>query len=319
MKLFIGIDVSKNKLDVYFNGIDVTVSNNQKGLNKIHLLLKKEIKKGNKIALIICEPTGGYEAKMVKFMIAINMPVHVAHANKIRSFAKAKGFLAKTDCIDARVIAQYGEALKPQADKQLQTIEEELLAELLKRKDQLLTDKIRESNRLDKEHASVVIKSAKLHIKWLEKEITKIENEIQGLRKNEKINAKIELLKSVPAVGDVVASSLVAFLPELGLQDDKKIVALVGLAPYNKDSGKYRGKRFIQGGRANVRKALYMSAVSSVRHYKEMKEFYLRLRSKGKPAKVALIAVERKLLIVLNSVMKRKTIWEPREFANAKT
>lgn len=313
MKLFIGVDVSKNTLDIYFNDFDINVSNDQKGLNKINSLLKKELKKGNEIALIVCEPTGGYEAKMVKFMHKINMPMHVAHANKIRSFAKAKGFLAKTDKIDARIIAQYGETMNPAPDKQLCAGQEELLAELLKRRDQLIADKIRESNRLDKELAPSVQQSAKSHIKWLEKEIEKIEEEMRRLRENNKeLNAKIELLKSVPSIGDIAANSLVAFLPELGIQNDKQIAALVGLAPFNRDSGRYRGKRFIQGGRASIRKILYMSALTAIRYYKEMKEFYLHLRRNGKQPKVALIAVTRKLLIVLNSIMQRKTVWEPR-------
>jgi transposase len=309
MKLFVGVDVSKNNLDVYINGNNISVLNNQKGFEKIYSALQKEVKRGNEMGLILCEPTGGYEAKMVKFMQEINMPIHVAHANKIRSFAKAKGILAKTDRIDAGVIAQYGETMKPEPDKRLHTAEEEFLGELMKRREQLIGDKIRESNRLEKEQSSSVTKSIKSHIKWLEKEIGKTEKEVNKLRENKELNAKIELLKSVPAIGDVAAESLIAFLPELGLQDEKRIVALVGLAPFNRDSGQCRGKRCIQGGRANVRRLLYMSALCAVRYYREMKESYVRLRNKGKLPKVALIAVARKLLIVLNSVMSRKTNW----------
>lgn len=315
MKLFVGIDVSKNTLDVYWNGNEINVLNHKKGFRKLSLLFCKERKKGNEISLVICEATGGYEAQLAKFMLASNIPMHIAHANKIRSFAKSTGLLAKTDRIDARLIAQYGELMRLEANQRPRAPEEELLGELLKRRDQLLADKIRESNRLDKPQSPELTKSRKAHVKWLETEIDNIENEIKKLKENKELNEKIELLKSVPAVGDVTANSLVAFLPELGAQDDKQIVALVGLAPFNKDSGKYRGKRCIQGGRAQVRKVLYMAALSATRYYKEMRIFYLSLRARGKMPKVALIAVARKLLLVLNSVMKRETKWVNKDLA----
>ncbi len=312
MKLFIGVDVSKNTLDICCNGKAVCVPNNTQGLNKFYSLLKQEIKAGNEVALVVCEPTGGYETKLVEFIVGKNMPMCVAHANKVRNFAKSKGLLAKTDKIDACLLAEYGEVTKAQPTAKLPSAENKMLAELLKRREQLKTDKTRETVRLDKNLRLEIKNSIRSHIKWLEKEIRVIEDEIKTLQKeHESINTKVELLKSVPSVGNITACSLVAFLPELGSSTEaKKITSLVGLVPFVKDSGTYKGRRFIQGGRANLRKIIYMAALSSIRHYKEMREFYLRLRNKGKTAKVALIAVARKLLTVLNSVMWRQTLWQ---------
>lgn len=311
MKLFIGVDVSKNSLDIYCNGITSQVSNNRAGLTKLYKVLQKEVKGGNEIELIVCEATGGYENKLVYFSVEKNMPIHVAHANKVRHYAEAEGILAKTDKIDACLLAKYGETMKVKAINRLPTAEEKELIGLLKRREQLKADKVREKVRLDKDLNPMARKSINSHIKWLEKEIAMIDAELKQLEENDFIKTKVDLLKSVPGIGDISAYTLIAFLPELGsIAKAKKVVALSGLAPFCKDSGKHRGKRYIQGGRADVRKALYMAALSSVRHYKEMQDFYERLRSKGKLAKVALIAVARKLLSVVNSVMWRQTAWQ---------
>lgn len=312
MKLFIGIDISKNTMDIYCNNKDIKVPNNQKGLAKLYSVLKQEIKDSNEIALVVCEATGGYEQKLVKFLLEKNIPVHIAHPNKVRHHIQSKGIRTKTDKLDARLLADYGETMKVKPYIQLRTVDEEALAGLLKRREQLKQDKAKEVMRLDKDLNKGAEKSVKSHIKWLEKEMIIIEELIKKLQKDhEDINTKIELLKSVPSVGDITASILVAFLPELGsTKDAKKITALVGLVPFTKESGKYKGERFIQGGRTIVRQVLYMAALSAIRYYKEMREFYLRLKNKGKKSKVALIAVERKLLTVLNSVMYRKTVWQ---------
>ena len=272
-------------------------------------MLKTEISNGNEIALITCEATGGYEKKLVDFMFSNQFPIHVANPLKIRRFAESKGLFAKTDKIDAQVIAEYSETMKPEADSKLKTAEESSLAEKIKRRDQLIGDKVREGLRLDKELSPGTKQSIKSHIKWLEKEIGKIEEAIKNIQKNELINKKLELLTSVPSIGKVTALTLIAYLPELGKYNKKKLAALVGLAPFARESGKYKGRRFIRAGRSILRKALYMAALSAVRHYKEMKELYLRLRIKGKAAKLALIAVARKLLHVANSVMQRQSVW----------
>ena len=310
MKLFVGIDVSKHKLDAYYNGNYICVANSTKGLIKLNKLFKKEVLQGNEIALITCEATGGYEKKLVDFMFSNKLPIHTANPLRVRRFAESKGLFAKTDKIDAQVIAEYSEIMKPEADSKLRTAEENSLAEKIKRRDQLIGDKTREGLRLDKELSPETKKSIKSHIKWLDKEIGKIEEAIKNIQKNELINKKFELLTSIPAIGKITAMTLIAYLPELGKYDKKKLAALVGLAPFARESGKYKGMRFIRAGRGILRKALYMAALSAVRHYKEMKELYSRLRTKGKAAKLALIAVARKLLHVANSVMQRQSIWK---------
>jgi transposase len=311
MKLFIGVDIGKDALDIYCNDKFLKVSNNQAGFKGLNVLLQKESNKGNEIVSVVCEATGGYESKLVRFAKEKGIPIHVAHPNKVRKYAGAKGLLAKTDKIDAHLLSSYGEAMQVQPKTEFRSKNEELLVALLKRREQLKTDKVREELRLDKDLFGGNKKSIESHVKWLNKEIAKIEKQINAVQQESvEIKAKIDLLKTVPSVGNLTACLLVAFLPELGKTNEaKRIVSLAGLAPIVKESGKYRGKRFIQGGRAIVRRALYMSAVSSIRHYKEMGDFYLRLRGKGKTAKMSLVAVARKLLVVLNSVMCRCTPW----------
>lgn len=310
MKLFVGVDVSKDKFDIHYHGKEVCVTNNLKGLKKLLSLLHTEIARSNEIGLIVCEATGGYENKLVKFMWANQMPIHRANPYRIRCFASAHGVIAKNDRLDAKVIAQYAEKMTPKADVAALEADKEALADLYRRREQLKQAKNGEFNRLDKELASSVVKSIKAHVKWLEKEIAKIETELEKLHKNTSISQESELLQSVPSVGDITAACLIAFLPELGKSKDKQLAALVGLAPFVKESGKYSGKRQIQGGRAVVRTALYMAALSSIRHYREMREFYHNLLSKGKPKKLALTAVARKLLAVLNSVVTRQSPWQ---------
>ena len=309
MNLFVGVDVSKRCLDVYLNEKEqyLSYSNDKQGIKKLISLLKK---KAVSLELVLCEASGGYEQLLVKSLHGNSLPIHVAHANKIRAFAKAKGWLAKTDKIDARTISVYGQQFKPTPDEVLLNEEEEELGNLLKRREQLCEERQREKNRLDKICSAAISKSINSHVKWLDKEIKKLEQIIKQLQKTDSLKKKITLLTSVPAIGDLVASYLLAFLPELGQLDCKQIAALVGLAPFNKDSGKYSGKRFIQGGRSKIRRMLYMAAIASVRCYLDMQKFYARLRAAGKPTKVALVAVARKLLTVANSVMSRQTSWE---------
>jgi transposase len=240
-------------------------------------------------------------------------PIHVAHPNKIRNFAKAIGKFAKTDKIDAKILSEFSRVFKPHADGSALTPELETLQVLCLRRQQLLDEKIRETNRLDKQLVDVLRKSIDKHVIWLKDEIKAVEKLIEEhLTLHETIKKSVELLKSVPGIGALTAISLLTGLPELGCLEDKKLAALVGVAPLNRDSGKTIGKRYIKGGRKSVRKSLYMAAVVSVRFNPDMKVFYQRLRQKGKAAKVALIAVIRKLLILLNHVARRRTPWENR-------
>jgi transposase len=311
MKLFVGVDVGKYTLDVCYNNNVIQLVNDKYGLRKFHSMIRKEIKKDNEVALILCEATGGYEVNLVKFAKEHNLPIRVEHANKVRNYAKSKGLLAKTDKIDARLLSEYAETMKIEPSIHIRSAKEEELCGLVKRREQLITDKVREMVRLDKELNNSIRNSIKAHIKWLEKEMKCLTEAIKKLQEEDTaIDTKVKLLTSIPAIGEITAYSLIAFLPELGhTTEAKRMSALAGLAPYAKDSGKYKGKRFIQGGRSALRRCLYMSALSATIHYKEMKEFYHRLKSKGKPTKVALIAVARKLLSVLNSVMSRYTPW----------
>lgn len=317
MKLYVGIDVSKHTLDIYLNNRNVSVENTVSGVADLVKQLQKQQNENNEIGLIACEASGGYERLFVRELQKQEFPVHVAHANKVRAYARAKGLLAKTDKIDAQLISEYARVMTPAADEKLLSESAEILGELLKRREQLHDQKQREQNRLDKEYLLTVIKSIKSHIKWLEEEIEAIDKQIKEQQAHINLKPAMELLISIPGIGNLTASYMLAFLPELGKLDHKQIAALVGVAPFNRDSGLFRGKRFIQGGRAILRKILYMAALASIRWYTEMRLFYQRLRKQGKPAKVAIVAVMRKLIIVLNSIMKRKTPWQEKAFSCA--
>lgn len=310
MELYVGVDVSKVSLDLFINGDIIQVNNNLSGYRKIHKKLMTLLKKGFSIKVLCCEASGGYEREFVEFFRKKNNPVHIAHANKVRYFAKSRGYLAKTDGIDARVIAEYAECYKVE-DNGFNLTESELaLRNLVKRREQLVSDRIRESNRLDKISDKDIIFSINHHVDFLTGQIKEIDAKIKSLSNDLDIKEKFDLITSVPCIGVQTASYIITYLPEIGKSSSKQLSALVGVAPYNNDSGKFRGKRQIYGGRKSLRKMLYMSAVSSIRHYPEMRAMYRKLRDKGKPAKVALIAIVRKLVCVLNSVVSRKTAWQ---------
>jgi len=310
MKLYVGIDVSKSKLDVNLNEKNIVIPNNPDGLSTLIKKLKQQIEEGNEIGLVLCEASGGYERLLINTLHQHGYPTHLAHANKIRAFAKAKGLFAKTDKIDAHIISEYGRVIAPLPDIKLLSESAEILGEFLKRREQLLDHKQGEKDRLDKEHLPAVIKSIKSHVKWLEKEIEHLDKQIEDQQTQDEFKDQIELLISVPGIGKLTASYLLSFLPELGKINHKQIAALVGIAPFNRDSGTLRGKRFIQGGRATVRKIVYMAALASIRcHYSDLRVFYQQLRTRGKAGKIAIVAVMRKLLLVLNSVLNRQTPW----------
>jgi transposase len=310
MELYVGIDVGKNKLDIHLNNKDLQVSNSQVGFKKIIKFFKKEEQKGFSIKLVICEATGGYEQDLVALLDKENYRIHVAHPNKVRDFAKSQGILAKTDRIDARMLSDYGKKYELIANYKPLCAEQIELQGLLQRRRQLLDEKIREENRLDKSLTNLSQQSIKSHVKWLKDEINRLEEEIKGhIKKNPNLSTPIDLLKSIPGIGELSAATIITALPEIGQIEDKSLCALVGVAPMNRDSGKYRGKRQIKGGRSVVREILYMAAISSIRCNSVVKNCYRNLRSKGKPAKVAIVAAIRKLLLIVNSVFKRQTPW----------
>lgn len=316
MELYVGIDVSKAKLDIFINDVEGSehcVENSKAGIKELILLLKNFQSQGRVIKLIICESTGGYEKLLVNMLHAGELPIHVAHANKVRDFAKATGKFAKTDKIDAKLLNKFAQVFQPNPDKVLLTSELETLRALLTRRQQLLDEKTRETNRLDKGLLSVLRQSIEKHVQWIEKALKEIDKLVEEhIKVNDKIGHSVELLSSMPGIGTITATTLLTEVPELGQIEDKALSALIGVAPLNRDSGKKTGKRFIKGGRGLVRRTLYMAALSSIRFNADMKSFYQRLRKKGKVAKVAIIAVVRKLLIMLNSIMRRGTAWENR-------
>jgi transposase len=311
MEAYIGIDVGKSNLDVHVNGQDINTANSDTAIKKLIKRFKKEESNGLTIKLIICEATGGYEELLVNLLAESGYPIHVAHPNKVRYFAKSQGQLAKTDRIDARILSEYGRLSQLQSNHKPVSAEQVELRSLLQRRRQLLDEKVRESNRLDKPITNACRHSIKSHIKWIEKEVKQIEKATkEQVEENQSLKEAIALLESIPGVGFLTAATVLTGLPELGELGDKELSALVGVAPMNADSGKYQGKRSIKGGRRVIREILYMATIASLRCNKVIKDYYHRLRAKGKPGKVAIVAGMHKLLRIINSVFKRQSPWE---------
>jgi transposase len=260
--------------------------------------------------IIVIEATGGYERDVVAALAAAELPVAVINPRQARAFAQALGRTAKTDAIDATVLARLGARLevapRPVADAATQA-----LAALVARRRQLLEMIGMERNRL--EHAPPtgrVTRDLRNHIRWLERRVSDVDDEIGTMiQANPVWRAHEDLLRSVPGIGPTTARTLLAELPELGTLDRRPITALGGLAPFNCDSGQHRGQRHIWGGRASVRATLYMAALTATRYNPVLRSFYRRLRERGKPAKVALVAVMRKLLTIVNAMLKHQTSW----------
>ncbi len=302
----VGIDISKEWIDVNIGKEIFRVLQTKKDLSSF---IKKYIKPLQE-TLCVFEVTGGHEKLLIALLMKENLSFHKAHPNKILAFARAKGRLAKTDKIDARTISDYGRTMNIEQTKPLSE-NHMLLSSLTIRLNQLKALHHEETCRLQTPSLDKYSqKSIQAVLKVLEKQIKELEEAIQNLIKNdEKICQKNELLQSIPGVGKSVASILLGILPELGTISNKKISALVGLAPITKQSGKWTGKASIRFGRAPVRKALYMAALVASRCNKKMKEFYQRLITKGKPPKVALIATARKMLTILNVMIFTEKPW----------
>lgn len=300
-EIYIGIDVAKDSLMVAIlpEGTHYEIKNDDKDLKK----LAKELKK-LKPKLIILEATGGYQKLCVSILSSYQLPVAIVNPRQIRDFAKATGKLAKTDKLDAFTIAQFGKIVqsevRPLPDKEIVT-----LNELLRRRQQIINMKTSEKNRLNTSSNEYVRKNVKKHILYLEKELDDIEKDLNDfVNNNEHLNQKLELLKSIPGVGNVASQTILSELPEIGKLSNKKISALAGLAPLNCDSGKYKGKRRIWGGRERVRKVLYMAALSATRFNPIIKDFAERLKKSGKHFKVVMVAVMHKLLIMMNAIIR---------------
>jgi transposase len=302
---FIGIDVSKSNLDVAVrpSGERLRCANDEAGIAALVERLAKLTP-----TRVVLEATGGYEVPLACAMAAAGLPAVVVNPRQVRDFARATGRLAKTDALDADILARFGEVVRPEVRPMPDAAAQEFSA-LIQRRHQIVGMLTAEKNRLGCARPSVR-KSLKANIAWLEKQLAGIESNLNDAIRNSPVwREKDDLLKSAPGVGPVLAVTLLANLPELGELNRKQIAALVGVAPMNRDSGKLRGKRTVWGGRAHIRAALYMGALVAARHNPAIREFYKRLRAAGKTGKVALTACMRKLLTILNAMLKHQTPW----------
>ncbi len=302
---YVGVDVSKAWLDVAArpSGEVWRVSNDETGFAQLVDRLRALRPK-----LVVMEATGGYQAPAAAALTVAGLVVAVVNPRQVRDFGRASGQLAKTDVLDAEVIARFAETMRPEP-RSLPDSDTEALRAVVNRRRQLVEMITAENNRLGTA-LPVVRADIEEHLKWLRRRLKDVDDDLyDGLKRSPLWRVKDQLLKSVPGIGRVTICTLVAQVPELGTLSGRKISALVGVAPLNRDSGTYRGKRTIWGGRASVRHVLYMATLVSVRTSPTMKACYERLRAKGKPAKVALVACMRKLLVRLNAMMRTGTPW----------
>ena len=306
---FVGIDVAKKSLDVATlpPSTPRTFVHDPPGRQE---LLDSLPEPGT--CLIVIEATGGYERLLVADLLDAGHLVAVVNPRQVRDFAKAFGILAKTDRIDAAVIAHFGKKVKPRPLAEVHEKQGEL-DQLVTRRRQLVALRTAEKNRFAMAHSKPVKRSLQQVINTLIKEIKRIEKEIFVLvESDDQWRGKADILSSVPGVGDVTAATLIAEFPELGQINRQQAAALAGLAPFNRDSGKFKGKRSISGGRRTVRTALYMAALSAKTYNPLIRKFADRLKAEGKLPKVILTACMRKLLVILNTMLKTNTLWNPR-------
>jgi transposase len=303
-QIFVGIDVSKAQLDVALRPEgQFSAPNDEAGWAQVLERLRAVHPK-----LVVLEATGGLEIPLTGVLAAAGVPVVVVNPRHVRDFAKAAGKLAKTDALDAQTLAHFAEVMRPEPrplpDEQTQT-----LAAILARRRQLVEMLTAEKNRLGSP-CQAVHKSLRTHITWLERELAQTDRDLaQAIRESPVWREKEKLLRSTPGVGPVLTTTLLATLPELGTLTGKQIAALVGVAPLNRDSGTLRGKRTVWGGRAQVRAVLYMGALVAARFNPVIRVFYQRLCATGKAKKVVLTACMRKLLTMLNAMLKNRTPW----------
>lgn len=306
--LYVGIDVAKATLDVAIgsDGEVVQAGNNEAGIARLLDRLGEAAPK-----LVVLEATGGYESLVAGAIVGRGIAVAVVNPRQVRDFAKSIGVLAKTDRIDARVLARFGEAVRPEP-RPLPTAEEKELQALLSRRRQLVDMLTMEKNRLSIANTERMKKSLKKHVDWLEEALRRANDDIdKSVRNSPAWREQEDLLRSVPGIGPVSARTMLAELPELGRLNRKKIAALVGVAPLNRDSGTLQGIRTCWGGRANIRQVLYMAAVSAVRCNPVISRTYASLRERGKKHKVALVACMRKLLTILTAMVRDQRRWSP--------
>jgi transposase len=305
-KVYIGVDISQDSLDMvaYPTGQIWQYKNSKGGITKAIAKLR-----GLELKLIVMEATGGLEKPLSEALFQAGLPAAIVNPRRIRDFGRSMGILAKTDKLDAKVMAYFAAKIEP-APRPIQDEASQKLENLLTRRSQISDMIIAEKHRLTHGSDKIVRKHIQGHVNWLESELKDLEKELKdSIRQNPNFAEKVKLYKSMPGVGDNLSYNLVANLGELGHLNQREIAALVGVAPLNKDSGKQRGRRMIWGGRATVRKALYMPALSAIRCNPVIRDLYQRLIAKGKLKKVALVACMHKMLTILNSMAKNYTPW----------
>lgn len=304
---FAGVDVAKMHLDLAWGpaGAVERFTNDEVGVSSlIERLLQWHP------TLVVLEATGGLEMLLAASGRAVGLPLAVVNARQVRDFAKATGRLAKTDRLDARVLAQFAQAVRPDA-RPGRNAAEQALVELVARRRQLVDMRAQEKTRLAMASPRQR-ESLQEHIAWLSERIARLDGDLnQRLRESDLWKTQVNLLRSAPGIGPVTVLVLLSHLPELGKLNRREIAALVGLAPFNRDSGFQRGRRTIWGGRAEVRSVLYMATLAATRGDNPIAAFHRRLVAQGKPAKVALTAAMRKLLTILNALMKQNQPWSP--------
>lgn len=305
-ELFVGIDVCQARLDVVIRptGELLSVANTPQGVDELAQRLAPQTP-----TLIVCEATGGLEHRLANTFAAWGLPIVVVNARQVRSFAKSIGRLAKTDVLDAQVLAQYGQAVRPPV-RPVPNEHQRALAELVERRRDVLNLSVAERNRLSRVQHAKIRADIEAHLKLLDEQLQALNDELSRLVEEvAHWRATRDVLTSVPGVGAVLTWTLLAALPELGQGSSKGLAALVGVAPFNRDSGTMRGRRSVWGGRAEVRKVLYMATVASLRFNPVLRTRFDQLVERGKPKKVALVACMRKLLMILHAMVRSQAKW----------
>jgi transposase len=308
MEHFVGIDVAKDRLDVHLRPSAESFAVARGGEGLVQLVERLRILAPG---LVVMEATGGYETIVASAVAAARLPLAVVNPRQIRDFARATGKLAKTDRIDAAVIAHFAEAVRPPV-RPIADAEAQALGELVARRRQVIQMMVAERNRRRMATQRQVLRAIDRHLELLQSELCELDGDIDGaIRKSPAWQADADLLASVPGIGPATLRTLIAELPELGRLDRRKIAALVGVAPINRDSGTMRGRRTIAGGRSTVRTALFMAALVASRRNPVIAPYYDKLKAAGKTGKQALTACMRKLIVILNAILRDRKPWKP--------
>ena len=307
VNVYVGVDVAARHLDLY----DPRTGNGERIRNDVEAISKfLDRWKGRRDVVFVMEASGGYESLFVAKLADAQIACAVVNARRVREFARSMGADAKTDEIDARMISKFASVVKPVLVA-AQTDDERKHAALVTRRSQLVDLITQEKNRLRQTWDADATKSVQNTLKHLEKELKSVDDKlVKMLKADEKNKRKIEILQSAKGIGDVSTSVLLAHLPELGHLNREQIAKLVGVAPMNRDSGGTSGKRFIMGGRGNVRSILYMATLVAIRFNQKIKAFYIHLKARGKESKVAIVACMRKFITTLNYLIKTNQVWE---------